>query len=119
MFRVSAKKFLYWDHKVGEEKEHKHVWHIGVIVESESLNEKGYVLDFNEITGAIEECLKVGEVNSFSELKEFKTSNSTAETIARFVFLKLRFREWSRSDVKVVSVTVLKDLKDFAEYTEH
>jgi 6-pyruvoyltetrahydropterin/6-carboxytetrahydropterin synthase len=71
------------------ERLHGHNWRIKVTVRAERLDERGFVMDFNELLPALRAAVEPYEHVFLNEVAPFDDVNPTAENIARVVFENL------------------------------
>lgn len=113
-FGFSASHIL---HGLGEDhpcsRLHGHNYEVELIAEAEALDERGFVVDFAELSGVkrlIDEQLDHRHLNDVLE------GQPSAEVLARFVY------DWSRSNLptavgeKVTSIRVWETPRAYAEY---
>ena len=71
---------------------HGHTYRIQVTYAGGELDELGILMDFKQLKAALAEVASYLDHRYLNELPEFQECNPTAESIAKFVFEKMRER---------------------------
>ncbi|MBU1121659.1 MAG: 6-carboxytetrahydropterin synthase QueD [Candidatus Omnitrophota bacterium] len=69
---------------------HGHNWKVEVLVSAEKLNPPGMVMDFGELKGIVKDVLEGLDHKHLNDLDYFKKENPSSETIAKYIFDKLK-----------------------------
>ena len=76
---------------------HGHNWTAQVTVEADELDPIGVGIDFVELKAMVEKNLSELDYHNINEVSPFDEQNPSAENIARWLFLKLKFEVNSNS----------------------
>jgi 6-pyruvoyltetrahydropterin/6-carboxytetrahydropterin synthase len=98
------------------ERLHGHNWRIKAVVRAEALDERGFVLDFNDLGKTLRDLVEPYEHVFLNEIAPFDDVNPTAENIARVVADNLAAKV-DDARVRVVRVEVWEN--DFCSATYH
>jgi 6-pyruvoyltetrahydropterin/6-carboxytetrahydropterin synthase len=121
MYQVSVKTSVKSAHQLRDykgkcEKLHGHNWDIEVIVENESLDEMGVVIDFQVLKDKLDAIVAPFDHTCINTVKPFDEINPTAENFARFIYDKLTNIPEVKHCCRVKRVTVGEDEGTEASY---
>ncbi len=97
--------------------EHSHNWFVTAEVNSEKLNEKGFVIDFELLRTSMEEITAELENRCLDTLDYFRQNSSSAESIAKYVYDKLEAK--LSGGVCLESITVVEKPGCTAKFCRH
>ena len=97
------------------EELHGHNWKVEVVVRSESLNDIGLVIDFQDLKAATREVLAIFDHTYINELPDFQKVNPSSENIARYIFDQLALR-LEKGGLRMHKVTAWESEKACASY---
>jgi 6-pyruvoyltetrahydropterin/6-carboxytetrahydropterin synthase len=99
------------------ENVHGHNWVVRAEVSSDTLNECGLALDFNDLKRALKSILERYDHAMLNELPEFKNQNPTSENMAAEIYRQCQ-EAVSGFKVSMKSVTVWESPRSFVRYYE-
>jgi 6-pyruvoyltetrahydropterin/6-carboxytetrahydropterin synthase len=87
---------------------HGHNWRVVLSVRGSTLDERGLLLDFNDLKSILKRITGELDHKNLNELDSFRTSNPSSENIARYIAERVRdeLAGHGGSDVVLESVTV-------------
>lgn len=68
---------------------HGHNWKVELMLESDTLDSQGMVMDFKELKDKLKDILSPLDHKYLNDIPYFKEKNPTSENIARFIHKKL------------------------------
>ena len=94
MFTVSVKTHFWASHQLtlpdgSKEPAHWHNWSVTANVSSGTVNAKGFVIDFQRLNGLVDNIVAELINTPLEENDYFKRNNSSAETIAKYIYEQL------------------------------
>lgn len=92
---------------------HGHNWRVEVSVYSDTLDEKGMIMDFHDLKKVVKKVLSSLDHKYLNDLASFKKENTTSESITRFIYDKL-----SKSIKKKIKVSVWETASSSASFFE-
>ena len=95
---------------------HGHNWVVEAIVQGDTLNELGILIDFKDLKGALNKVLDEFDHQYLNELEIFSEKNPTAEIIAKEIFDKLFDDEIFSGNTKLKGVRVYESPKSSVTY---
>jgi 6-pyruvoyltetrahydropterin/6-carboxytetrahydropterin synthase len=95
------------------ENQHGHNWTVEVIVKGDRLNESNILIDFKVLKKELKEVLAYLDHTDINELPEFIDESPSSETIARFIYDRLK-----ENIVQIERVTVWETPTSCASYYE-
>ncbi|MEN6375737.1 MAG: 6-carboxytetrahydropterin synthase [Smithella sp.] len=113
----SAQHFLVGGDWGAENQKHTHYYEIEVLVEGNSLNEHGYLLDIDEIKNGLSRATSYFRDKTLNELPEFLGINPSIEHLARVIHGML-FGRIQDSRITTTRVKVWEDADAWASYRE-
>ena len=69
---------------------HGHNWKVDVTVASTRLNRLGMIMDFKDLKALLNQVTVQLDHSLLNEIRFFKSSNTTSEIIAQYIFMSLR-----------------------------
>lgn len=99
------------------ERLHGHNWKVEAVVESDSLNKIGIVVDFKFLKSKLKNVLKALDHAYLNEVVFFKKNNPSAENIARYIYDCLK-KSLKSQKVNLKSVSVWETETSCATYHE-
>ena len=95
---------------------HGHNWIVEAIVQGDTLNELGILIDFKVLKSALNKVLDEFDHQYLNEREIFADKNPTAEIIAREIFEKLFDDEIFSGNTKLKGVRVYESPKSSVTY---
>lgn len=95
---------------------HGHNWIVEAIVQGDTLNELGILIDFKILKDALNKVLDEFDHQYLNELEIFADKNPTAEIIAKEIFDRLSTAEIFNGTTKLKGVTVYESPKSGVTY---
>ncbi|MBQ9487341.1 MAG: 6-carboxytetrahydropterin synthase QueD [Selenomonadaceae bacterium] len=95
---------------------HGHNWIVEAIVQGDTLNELGILIDFKVLKDALNKVLDEFDHQYLNELEIFADKNPTAEIIAKEIFDRLSTAEIFSGTTKLKGVTVYESPKSGVTY---
>ena len=94
MFTVSVESHFIASHQLtlpdgSEEPLHQHNWSVTADVSSETVGTKGFVIDFNKLKAIVDNIVSELSNVPLEKIDYFKNNNSSAETIAKYIYEQL------------------------------
>lgn len=91
MFRVTVEKSFSASHRLrlpdgSREKKHRHKWLVRATVAAAKLDSMGLVMDFQKLLRILDNAVKPLAGADLETLKAFRTANSSAENVARYIY---------------------------------
>lgn len=122
MFTVSVKTNFWASHQLAlpdgpKEPRHQHNWAVTADVSSEKLNSIGLVMDFSQLKAMLDNIVAEFDNSPLDEIDYFRQNNSSAESIARYIYEKL---ESSLPDgVKLENIRIVEEPGCSANFTRN
>ena len=121
MFTDSIQTSFWASHQIRlsdgrREPIHSHNWIVTTEVSGSELNRMGLVIDFNKLKKNIEGITGQFDNRSLEENPYFQENNSTAETVAKYIFEKLEGQ--LPEHIRLTAVTVMEEPCCEAKYTK-
>jgi len=98
-----------------DEVPHNHTWIAEIIIEGESLDEDGLLIDFLEVEKHLKEIIEPLRNSNLNELELLEEENPSAEHLALYICKKIKNK--IITPVRVQSVTVTEAPNCKATYT--
>ncbi|NQU11419.1 6-carboxytetrahydropterin synthase QueD [bacterium] len=122
MFEVFVKTHFSAAHRLQDypgncARWHGHNWEVTVTLQTAELNSVGLSVDFREIKTGLNELLAEIDHSDLNSHPEFTATNPTSETVARFLFRRLR-EQFETGSVRLARVTVSETPGTGATYFE-
>ena len=95
---------------------HGHNWIVEAIVQGDTLNEMGILIDFKILKSELNKVLDLLDHQYLNELKIFANKNPTAEIIAKEIFDRLSTAEIFNGATKLTAITVYESPKSSVTY---
>lgn len=95
---------------------HGHNWIVEAIVQGDTLNKLGILIDFKVLKDALNKVLDEFDHQYLNELEIFADKNPTAEIIAKEIFDRLSTAEIFSGTTKLKGVTVYESPKSGVTY---
>ena len=95
---------------------HGHNWIVEAIVQGDTLNELGILIDFKILKGELNKILDELDHQYLNELEIFANQNPTAEIIAKKIYDKLSAAEIFNDNVKLAGDKVYESPKSCVTY---
>ena len=95
---------------------HGHNWMVEAIVQGDTLNELGILIDFKILKSELNRVLENLDHKYLNELEVFTKKNPTAENIAKEIFEKLSISEIFGETTKLKAVKVHESPKSCVTY---
>ncbi len=123
MFRLTVIDSFASAHQLREyrgqcENLHGHNWKVEAVVEGKDLDDKGLLLDFKDLKGALKGILKELDHTLLNQHPFFQERNPTSENLAFYIFRRLEEALRVYPGVRVKSITVWESEKAGATYLE-
>ncbi len=99
------------------EKLHGHNWRVQVTVSSETLNEIGIAMDFNELKKIANECVSALDHSFLNDVFPFTEINPSSENIAKWLYDTIKKRVAGKN-TSLASVTVWESESASSTYYE-
>lgn len=99
------------------EKLHGHNWRVQVTVSSETLNEIGIAIDFNELKKIANKCVSALDHSFLNDVFPFTEINPSSENIAKWLYDTIKKRAADKN-TSLASVTVWESESASATYYE-
>ena len=96
---------------------HGHTYQVEVRVEARDIDSNGTFYDIGRLKGDLSAALAPLHYNNLNEVPELAGTNTTAETVAQYIFKKLA-PALRAAGVDRVKVTVWESSSSFASYQE-
>jgi len=101
---------------------HGHTWFVEAAVKGDALDQKGMLIDFQDLKGALKKIVGELDHQNLNELDAFKGTgkqNPTAENLAQYIYQRLK-RELPLNGevVKISAVRVWESPDAWASYRE-
>ena len=93
------------------EELHGHNWKTEIVLESDTLDEKGMIMDFKELKKILKDTLALLDHKYLNDLSYFKKINPTSENIAYFLHENL-----SKAIKKKIKVSVWETTNSCASF---
>ena len=121
MFELTVKSEFEAAHRIENypgkcERLHGHNWIVEAIVQGDTLNELGILIDFKILKDELNKVLDELDHQYLNELEIFAKKNPTAEIIAKEIFDKLSTAEIFRGTTKLKGVKVYESPKSCVTY---
>lgn len=121
MFELNIRKEFSAAHRLREyqgqcEALHGHNWKVEIFVSSAKLNKTGLVADFRDLKQCLNEVLEELDHAYLNELPHFRKHNPTSESIAKYIFDKLKSKV-AKLKVRLSKVTVWESDNANASYS--
>ena len=121
MFELTVKSEFEAAHRIEDYpgkcvRLHGHNWIVEAIVQGDTLNELGILIDFKVLKGALNKVLDEFDHQYLNELEIFADKNPTSEIIAKEIFDKLSTAEIFSGTTKLKGVTVYESPKSSVTY---
>ena len=121
MFELTVKSEFEAAHRIENypgkcERLHGHNWIVEAIVQGDTLNELGILIDFKILKDELNKVLDELDHQYLNELEIFAKKNPTAEIIAKEIFDKLSTAEIFRCTTKLKGVKVYESPKSCVTY---
>jgi 6-pyruvoyltetrahydropterin/6-carboxytetrahydropterin synthase len=118
MYEIKTQAFFSAAHHLlnyeGEcENQHGHNWMVEAYVKGEELNKSNILIDFKVLKKELNSVLSSLDHSDINELPEFKDESPSSETIAYFIYTKLK-----EKIVELNKVTVWETQTSCASYFE-
>ena len=109
MFTVSVETCFWASHRLAlpagpKEPLHHHNWLVTVEVGSEKLNNIGVVMDFHRLKAMLDNIVAEFDNARLEEIDYFRRNNSSAETVAKYIYEKLRTELPRELELEAVSI---------------
>jgi|JYMV01.1.fsa_nt_gi 6-pyruvoyltetrahydropterin/6-carboxytetrahydropterin synthase len=98
-----------------DETPHSHNWKVEVVIEGETLDEDGVLIDFLEVEGQLETIIEPLAESNLNTIDTLESTNPSAERIAQYVGDALS--KQIRGNVRVQSVTITEATNCKATYS--
>ncbi|MGQ9811564.1 MAG: 6-carboxytetrahydropterin synthase QueD [bacterium] len=95
---------------------HGHNWVVRVFVRSEKRSESGITCDFRGLRHLLEDVVSPLDHSVLNEVEGFGNLNPTAETLAEWIYERLKSR--LEPDIRLARVEVWESPKNFAAYLD-
>jgi 6-pyruvoyltetrahydropterin/6-carboxytetrahydropterin synthase len=95
---------------------HGHNWGVTVVVAVENIDELGMGIDFRILHDSLDKLIREFDHKHLNSLEVFQEKNPTAESIARYIFQKMKSE--LPEGTSVVEVKVQETDTDWASYME-
>ena len=121
MYRVAATTSFRARHYIGGpdgnlERPHGHDWKVAATVAAGELDENGWVVDFEELKGALARAVEpLAQSKCINDLAEFGTADPSSERLAEYVYGKLAGQ--LPQGRELVEVTVWETAERWASYS--
>ncbi len=112
----TARHFLV-DASPEESREHAHSYRLELILEGDGLDDRGYLVDIDEVKSRLDAILDRYRGKLLNELAEFARLNPSLENFSRIVCFLFRAAEKS-SRIATISVRIWEDDSAWAGYRE-
>jgi len=94
MFIVSVQTKFRASHQLAradgsKEHRHRHHWSVTAEVSSETLDNKGVVMDFRQLKATLDNIVAELDNTALGKIEYFKWNNASAENVARYIYEKL------------------------------
>ncbi len=96
---------------------HGHNWKVEVVIEKDSLNDTGLVLDFKELKQKTEGIIEELDHKVLNQIEFFQNDNPSSENIARYIYKKV-VSVLKENNCKTKRVTVWEQRDYSASYYE-
>lgn len=121
MFTVSIETRFWASHQLvlpdgSKEPLHKHNWLIAAEVSSDKLNSTGLVMDFCQLKAMVDDIVGVFDNTQMEEIDYFKRHNCSAETLAKYIYEKLKPK--LPGGIELESVRVVEEAGFSAKYAK-
>ena len=83
------------------EHQHGHNWKVQVFARGENLDKAGILIDFKVLKKVVAEVLELLDHQDLNELEYFKGTSPSSETIAKFIYKKLKEKFYTITKVSV------------------
>jgi 6-pyruvoyltetrahydropterin/6-carboxytetrahydropterin synthase len=95
LFTVSVETHFWASHRLtlpdgSKEPLHHHNWAVTAEVDSDKLNKMGLVMDFHQLKVMVDDIIAGFDNATLDSIDYFQQNNSSAETIAEYIYEKLR-----------------------------
>ena len=95
LFTVNVETHFWASHQLAlpdgsKEPPHHHNWAVIAEVSSDKLDRMGLVVDFNRLKAMVDDIVAVFDNTSLDSIDYFQRNNPSAETIAKYIYEKLR-----------------------------
>lgn len=109
MFTVSVETCFWASHRLAlsagpKEPPHHHNWRVTVEVGSEKLNNMGAVMDFHRLKAMLDNIVAEFDNARLDEIDYFQRNSSSAETVAKYIYEKLRTKLPGEIELEAVSI---------------
>ena len=120
MLTVSVETCFWASHQLtlqdgSKEPVHSHNFSVTAEVGSEKLSNMGLVMDFHRLKAMLDDIVAVFDNVTLNSIDFFRSINSTAENVAKYVYEKLQLR--LPEDVKLEAITVTEEPGCSAKFT--
>ncbi|MCD6377027.1 MAG: 6-carboxytetrahydropterin synthase QueD [Caldisericaceae bacterium] len=95
---------------------HGHNWKVQVVIQSDTLNSIGMVIDFKDLTDLAWQVVGKFDHQMLNEIEPFNKINPTAENMSRYFFKEIA--RLLPSGVKMKAIRLWETPKYMVEYTE-
>ena len=121
MYELTVKAEFEAAHKIENypgkcERLHGHNWIVEAIVQGDTLNELGILIDFKILKAELNKILEELDHQYLNELKIFAKKNPTAENLAKIIFEKLSESEIFSGKNKLAAIKVYESPKSCVTY---
>jgi 6-pyruvoyltetrahydropterin/6-carboxytetrahydropterin synthase len=94
MFTVSVETRFRASHQLAradgsKERPHRHQWSVTAHVSSETLDNRGVVMDFQQLKATLDNIVAELDKTTLSKIDYFQRNKPSAENVAKYVYEKL------------------------------
>ena len=112
MFTVSIETHFRASHQLtlpdgSKEPAHRHNWSVITDVSNSKLNNMGLVIDFHRLKAMVDDLVAEFDNKALEESDYFQQNSSSAETVAKYIYEKLRTK--LPKGVKLEAVRVVEE----------